>query len=111
MQEIETIGDVVRQLQVWKEQIGLGFHCDENGRDYINVEARERTFTDQQADEYDALIARCFEICDFHNVDFHELALVVISEPILKSLQESAQSEELTAEGGCATRLFEGVRI
>jgi len=89
MQQIEDIADVVTQLQIWKEQFGLAFHCDEQGRDYINTETGVRTFTDEQADEYDALIARCFEVCDSH-VDFYALAMAVIHQPILKQVEAAA---------------------
>jgi len=89
MRQIDDISDVVRQLQVWKEQIGIGFHCDEEGRDYVNTETGARTFTDEQADEYNALITRCFEVCDSH-VDFYALAMAVIHEPILKDMEAAA---------------------
>lgn len=81
MNQIQNIADVVRQLQIWKEEIGLGFHCDTPGRDYVKAGGR-RSFTREQADEYDALIARCFAVCG-STVDFYDLGMAVIHEPIL----------------------------
>ena len=75
MQTISTKEDIVNQLLIWRDhKIGLGFHPDTPGSDYITKEG-DPLFSAEQAAEYDSKIDKCFEICEELGLDFYELTL------------------------------------
>ena len=74
MPEIKTKEDVVSQLMQWRSEIGLGFHPDTSGSDYITPD-RVPLFTSVQAREYDARIQECFDVCDELGLDLYQMAL------------------------------------
>jgi hypothetical protein len=75
MQLISTKEDIVNQLLLWRDhEIGLGFHPDTPGDDYVTQD-RDPLFTAEQAVEYDSKIDKCFEVCEALGLDFYELTL------------------------------------
>jgi hypothetical protein len=74
MKKIETKEDVINQLMHWLTEIGLGFHPDTPGNDYVTQDDT-RLFTEEQASEYDLKIQQCFDVCSELGLDFYEMAL------------------------------------
>ena len=74
MENIETKKDVINQLMQWLTEIGLGFHPDTGGSDYVTPDGAT-LFTEEQASEYDLKIQQCFDVCHELSLDFYEMAL------------------------------------
>lgn len=64
--EMETVIAFVRHVR----DLGLGFHVDTRGRDYVGPGDFGRVFTDEQADQYDATIADMADITDPYEAAF-----------------------------------------
>jgi hypothetical protein len=59
---IETAIQFVKHVR----ELGLGFHADTRGRDYVGPGDFGRFFTDEQADQYDENVGDMAEITDPH---------------------------------------------
>lgn len=86
MKKIETKEDVINQLMLWLAEIGLGFHPDTPGNDYVTQDGAT-LFTEEQAGEYDLKIQQCFDVCNELGLDFYEMALDLF----LPALQKTAE--------------------
>ena len=86
MKKIETKEDVLNQLTRWLAEIGLGFHPDTAGNDYVTQDGT-MLFTEEQANEYNLKIQQCFDVCNELGLDFYELAL----DYFLPALRETAE--------------------
>src|SRR3954467_14025285 len=56
---------------------GLNFHPDEDFRNYVNLETGEDTYTVEEAEIRNKLMARCFEVCDRENIDIYNVTMEV----------------------------------
>jgi len=86
MKKIETKEDVINQLMRWLDEIGLGFHPDTPGNDYVTRDGTT-LFTEEQASEYDLRIQQCFDVCNELGLDFYGMAL----DYFLPALQKTAE--------------------
>jgi len=71
---VTTMEDVRRCLAMWSITLGIGFHPDTRGVDYID-DNNQRSFTENQAKKYDLSIRQCFDVCNKNGVDLYALAL------------------------------------
>lgn len=73
IKEIKTVEDV----KIFFNQLldeSLNFHPDEDFANYINIDTRELTYSDDEAELRNKLMDRCFVVCDQHHSDIYELA-------------------------------------
>lgn len=57
---VEEVKDFFRHLVF---DLDLNFHPDDDFKDYINYETKERSMDDEQAELYNRLMEECFEVC------------------------------------------------
>lgn len=55
------------------EERKLNFHPDTPFEDYINIETREPSFTQEEAETYNRLMEESFSICETEGVDIYEI--------------------------------------
>lgn len=53
----------------------VNFHPDDSFDSYVSLKTGEQTFTKEQADKYDAVMERCFEVCEQYQRDIYEIAI------------------------------------
>ena len=90
MEKIKTKKDLINQLMRWRNQIGLGFHPDTRGADYVRQDGT-RLFARDEASEHDARIQQCFDACEQLGLDFYGLALDCFL-PALKASRNATKS-------------------
>ena len=56
---------------------GLNFHPDEDFRNYVNLETGEDTYTAEEAEIRNKLMARCFEICEREDIDIYNVTMEI----------------------------------
>lgn len=59
---------------------GVNFHPDEDFKNYINTETYEATYTEEEAELRNTLMAQCFTICEENDIDVYD----TMSEVVLK---------------------------
>lgn len=60
----------------------LNFHPDTPMDDYINVDTHEATYTPAQAAIRQAMLDKCFEVCEVEKADIYEIACDIF-QPLL----------------------------
>lgn len=72
--EILTLDDV-KQFAKELTSEGLSFHPDDDFHDYINLETKEPTYSEEEAGLRNKLMDKCFEICEQEDVDIYTLMM------------------------------------
>ena len=70
--EINTTEDVKQFAKDLKSE-GCIFHCDDDFTDYINLETKEKSFTEEEADLRNDLMSQCFLVCEKEGLDIYEI--------------------------------------
>lgn len=69
---IQTVGDV----EVFAQQLiaeGLNFHPDDDFCNYINMETKESTYSEAEAQIRNQLMNRCFEVCEAEGIEIYSV--------------------------------------
>lgn len=53
----------------------VNFHPDDDFADYVCEATGEATFTKEQAEKYNGVMERCFEVCEKYGRDIYEIAI------------------------------------
>jgi len=56
---------------------GCNFHPDDDFHNYINSETKEPSYTFQDAELRNNLMAQCFEVCERSGTDIYDLTMEV----------------------------------
>ena len=72
--KIKTTHDIAKFFMWLVFDKKLAFHPDDDFQDYISFKTKERTFTDKEADYYNDLMDKCFQICESADCDIYEIA-------------------------------------
>lgn len=56
----------------------VGFHPDDSFFEYVNHQTRERSFTDEEAEEYNKTMDECRAVCEKYHSDIYEIAVRVL---------------------------------
>ena len=59
------------------EEENLNFHPDEDFQNYINLDSKLPTYTDEEAMRLNGLLEKCFEICDKKGIDIYNLSMEI----------------------------------
>lgn len=73
IQEINTVEDVKLFFNQLLDE-SLNFHPDEDFANYINIDTRQPTYSNEEAQLRNQLMDRSFEICEQNSEDIYELA-------------------------------------
>ncbi len=73
--KIETIEDVEQFVRYIYEDLEVNFHPDDDFNDIINHETGKKNFKEAEANMYNHLVDKCFNVCEKNDVDFYEIAL------------------------------------
>ena len=73
---IKTIKDVQDFFQSLYDNYDVAFHPDDSFHGYVN-EKDEPTFSSVDADNLDAVMKRCFDICDENETDIYETGVEI----------------------------------
>jgi hypothetical protein len=57
---------------------GVNFHPDEDFRNYINVETSEPTYTEEEAELRNLLMAQCITTCEEIGIDVYDTMCEVV---------------------------------
>lgn len=74
----ESVDDVRHFFGWLVECKDLCFHPDDDFKDYICYETKQRTFTDQEANALNDVMEKCFDICEDAGRDIYEIASYVL---------------------------------
>lgn len=96
LKQIKSTKDVVAfAKQLVKE--GVNFHPDDDFKDYINLETKEPTFTNEEAELRNELMDQCFKVCENEGTDIysvmHEVFLIETGMDKFIPLPSSAYTE------------------
>lgn len=59
------------------EEENLNFHPDEDFNNYINLDSKLPTYTDEEAMRLNGLLEKCFEICEKERIDIYNLSMEI----------------------------------
>ena len=80
--EIQTMQDVEQFLQYVIEPnglaLGMGFHPDDDFSDYMKDNG-EKLFSDNEANTFNVMTSKCFNVCEKQSADIYALALNIIN--------------------------------
>ena len=89
LRNITTIEDVkLFAFQLVNEE-NLNFHPDNDFLDYINTETNLPVYLLEESKKLNALMNKCFEVCEQYNEDIYEL----MGQPLFKKLKIGIYSE------------------
>lgn len=69
---IQTVGDI----EVFAQQLiaeGLNFYPVDDFCDYINMETKESTYSEAEAQIRNQLMDRCFEVCEAEGIEIYSV--------------------------------------
>jgi hypothetical protein len=72
--KIETTANIKTFVEELLSE-GVSFHPDDDFSDIVNIETDLPTYSDQQAEERNRLMAQCFLIAEQNEIDLYDLAL------------------------------------
>ncbi len=72
---ITSVTDVKSFFHHLVDERKLNFHPDDDFADYISLDDKTPTFTDDEVILYNRLMDESFDVCDAAGVDIYELAL------------------------------------
>jgi hypothetical protein len=86
---ITTIEDVkLFAFQLVNEE-NLNFHPDNDFLDYVNIETNLPVYLPEESKNLNALMNKCFEVCEQYNEDLYEL----MGQPLFEKLKIGINSE------------------
>ena len=79
---IRTTADVEQFFRYLIEDEKVNFHPDDNFHDYIDMDTRQKSFSDAECSLYNRLMGECFDACAKEGVEIYGIALDVFSEKV-----------------------------
>jgi hypothetical protein len=73
--EINTPENVKSYFKTLVEELSLSFHPDDNFADYVINGTKKPLFTEEEAKKHNALMSKCFEVCEKNKVDIYQIGL------------------------------------
>lgn len=70
---INSIEDVELFASQLVNDESLSFHPDDDFSNYVNLETKERLYSDEEAASLNQLMEKCFVICQQNDTDIYEL--------------------------------------
>lgn len=70
---ITSVNDIRSFVEYIINTEQVSFHPDTPFNDYINLETKERTYTDEEAELRDSKLQECFEFGEMNGFDAHEM--------------------------------------
>ena len=70
---IKTVEDVNKFFDYLLEERRVNFHPDTPFEDYINVETKEPSFTQEEVRVFNRLMEESFDVCEAEGVDIYEI--------------------------------------
>ena len=83
---ITSVSDVKAFFHHLVDERKLNFHPDDDFADYISLDDKTPTFTDDEVILYNRLMEESFDACEAAGVDIYELALQEL-ETVLKPVE------------------------
>ena len=80
---IESVNDVEAFFHHLVGDHKVNFHPDDNFADYISIEAKTPSFTNDEVSLYNRLMDACFDVCETVGVDIYEMAISAHSKTTL----------------------------
>lgn len=71
--EISTLEDVKQFAHYLGSTLHVNFHPDEDFASYINCETGEPSFSPEEVEHYNALMNKCFIVCEELGADIYEV--------------------------------------
>jgi hypothetical protein len=73
--EIKTPENVKSYFQTLVDDLGLYFHPNDNFADYTIKGTKKPLFTEEEAKKHNALMSKCFEVCEKNKIDIYQIGL------------------------------------
>ena len=73
--EINTPENVKSYFKTLVDELSLYFHPDDNFAGYTLKGTKKPLFTEEEAKKYNALMSKCFEVCEKNKVDIYQIGL------------------------------------
>ena len=70
---ITSVNDIRSFVEHIMKVEDISFQPDSSFSDYINLETKERTYTDEEAELRDSKLQECFEFGEMNGFDAHEM--------------------------------------
>lgn len=83
---ITSVVDVKAFFHHLVDECKVNFHPDDDFADYISLDDKTPSFTDEEVAVYNRLMEESFDICETAGVDIYELALQEL-EKVLKPFE------------------------
>ena len=80
--DIKTVEDIEIFFSYLVHVLDLNFHPDTDFSDYVSSEDGSTTFSEAETSNLNTIMQACFEICERHKVDIHEIGLEILKESI-----------------------------
>ncbi len=77
---ISTINDIKSFFTYLMNDLLIVFHPDDNFSDYVDIETREPTFTEIEAEYYENLLTTCFMLCEKEKQDIYEICFEIMTQ-------------------------------
>lgn len=77
--EINTPENVKFYFQTLVDDLSLYFHPNDNFADYTIKGTKKPLFTEEEAKKHNALMSKCFEVCEKNKVDIYQIGLSVLT--------------------------------
>ena len=72
---INSVEDVKTFFHHLVHDCKVNFHPDDNFADYISIEAKTPSFTNDEVSIYNRLMDECFDVCKTAGVDIYTIGL------------------------------------
>jgi len=82
IERIKTVEDVQAFAEHLFNTERLNFHPDCDFREYVNMGSSERTYSEQDAEKRNRMMAECFRVCKKNKTDIYE----VMGEPLFRAI-------------------------
>ena len=83
IKDINTIEDVKLFAKQLVNEDNLSFHPDDDFADYINMEAKEQYYSEEDTIRLNEMMERCFIVCEQAGLDIYEL----MGEPLFQKMK------------------------
>ncbi len=77
--EINTPENVKTYFQMLVNDLSLYFHPNDNFANYTIKNTKKPLFTEEEAQKHNALMSKCFEVCEKHKVDIYQIGFKVLT--------------------------------
>ncbi len=79
---IRTTADVEQFFRYLIEDEKVNFHPDDNFHDYIDMDTRQKSFSDAECSLYNRLMGECFDACAKEGVEIYGMGLDLMCEKL-----------------------------